>query len=231
MEKNLDWDITSNRFVAFFDIMGFKNIVERHTHTQVLERLTLLKRTLTDLAKIHENKKFDFVKDKLSQTKAITFSDSIIVFSKSDTVQDACKIMMDSLYIIQKSISINTGIKGAIAYGEITVDFNNSLFFGQPIIDAYLLHEQLNLYTAVLDNTFEKKVNEFSLPNPFKNLIVDYKANFKSGKIKHKLIRPDDQKKINAQISGLENMYTTVAGNPRIYIDNTLDFLNSLLEK
>lgn len=227
MEKKT-WELTQKRFVAFFDIMGFKSIVERNSHSHVLQKLTSLKETTKWLTEAHTTKAFESIKEKFSESKAITFSDSIIIFSKSDTLEDACKILMDSFYIIDVAIKNKIGIKGAISYGNITVDFDNSLFFGQPIIDAYLLHDQLNLYTAVLDNSFESKIAEYTIEHPFKILFTLYKTPLKTGKVSHKVIRPDTPKRIEDQVISLKKMYETVSGSPRIYIDNTIEFLEQL---
>lgn len=224
------WKKTTNRFVAFFDIMGFKEIVERNKHLDVVEKLNSLKKALDKLEKAGTDKDFS-TRYSISETKSITFSDSIIIFSKGDTVNDACKIILDSGFLIQKSLESGIAIKGALSYGETTVDFENSLFFGRPIIDSYLLHDLLQIYTAVLDNHFEAKINSFTLPEPFNDLVTTYKANFKTGKITHKLIRPDEIANVEKQISFTTKLQETVSGTPRIYVDNTMDFLKSLLLK
>lgn len=57
-------------------------------------------------------------------------------------------------------------IKGAISYGLITVIDErmnkNKLFFGKPIIEAYLLEEEIKHMGFMLDGSVEKKVNSES---------------------------------------------------------------------
>src|ERR1700761_3761928 len=111
--EQTDWEITAMRFVAFFDIMGFKELVERKSHSEVVTKLRQLKTAIGQAEKpdglIAE--KLDF-----GQTKTITFSDSIIIFSKSDTEKDANKILVDSSWLLYKAIEFGLGIKGAISY-------------------------------------------------------------------------------------------------------------------
>ena len=221
------WTITGNRFVGFFDILGFKDLVERNDHETVVSKLNALKQTLANLERACENETF-MTKHALSETKAITFSDSIIIFSKGDDVSDACKIILDSGFLIQKAIENGLAIKGALSYGQITVDFVNSLFFGRPIIDAYLLHDTLHLYSAVIDNKLEAKLNKMELPQLFSKRIISYKGNFKTGKITHKFIIPDTKKCFEKQYTSVTNLYESVSGSPRIYVDNTIDYLNSI---
>ena len=226
--SNQDWNKTANRFVAFFDIMGFKDLVQRNSHDDILIKLKTLKNVLKELEGMDSESKEALKKLKTEklQTRSITFSDSIIIFSKGDTVADFNKIVLDSYLLLHKAIERGIGIKGALSYGRITVDFENSLFFGQPIIDAYLLHDELLLYAVILDNNIEAKqtaLGEHNLPN---DLLVDCKIPLRSGKIKHRLIK-SSRKMTNNTISHLEKLYESVSGKPRLYIDNTIEFLKS----
>jgi len=226
--SNQDWNRTANRFVAFFDIMGFKDLVQRNSHDNILKRLETLKNVLKKLENSHSenNKTLKKLMTEKFQTRSITFSDSIIIFSKSDTIKDFDKLVLDSYSIIHKALENGIGIKGALSYGEITVDFENYLFFGQPIIDAYLLHDELLLYTAVLDNNIEAKQKTLGKHHLPESIIIDYKLPFKSGRIKHKLIKSTN-KQTDSAIFHLEKIYSTVSGKPRLYIDNTIEFLRT----
>jgi hypothetical protein len=163
----------------------------------------------------------------LDQSKVVTFSDSIIIFSKGDSYNDAHKIFHDCYRLLQASLENNISIKGAISFGETTVDFENSLFFGKPIIDAYLLHEDLEMLTVVLDNNAEVKLDSYEVDKAaIKFILADYKANMKSGKITHKLIKTVGEDMTTKRINALKELYKLSHGRPRIYIDNTIDFLN-----
>lgn len=37
-----DWDLTANRFVAFFDILGFKDLIAREKSEKIFELLRIL---------------------------------------------------------------------------------------------------------------------------------------------------------------------------------------------
>ena len=141
------------------------------------------------------------------------------------------KIILETFLIIYTSLKNGIGIKGAISYGEITVDYDNSIFFGQAINDAYSLLEQLQIYSAVLDNRFEARLNTMSIPKKISAFIQQYKANFKTNNITHKLIAPKTDIQIKELIDYTNKMYDNVSGTDRIYIDNTLEFLNSLIIK
>jgi hypothetical protein len=224
-----DWKKTTKRFIAFFDIMGFKDMVERNSHKNVVDKLEKLKHALSVL----ERKSTHYVIDKnfKSQlTKSITFSDSIIFFSKSNTLEDITKIIIDAAYFQYIALKNDIAIKGVLSYGEITVDFENSLFFGRPIIDAYLLHDQLNMYTAMLDNRFEAELKKKKILDSTKKLLVSDKVFLKNGKICHTVVLPARAQNLNGCIDFLKGYYNNVSGQPRIYVDNTIAFFESIIE-
>lgn len=223
-----DWKVTDNRYVAFFDIMGFKDLVARYTHEEILEKLQLLSAILKFTQQPNGNpvvsnafKELGLQTDRIN---FITFSDSIFIFSQEDSKEDLRQLIAVSSILLSFAFLIGIALKGAMSYGKITVDFGSNLFYGQPIIDAYLLHEDLLIYSASLDNNIEKKVNELQLS---KENLYQYHAPFKGGKIRHLLVKPFG--KPQPTISSLEKLYEQVSGRPRIYIDHTIDFIKYIL--
>ncbi|HRG01527.1 MAG TPA: hypothetical protein PKZ75_10445 [Bacteroidia bacterium] len=220
-----DWEPTANRFVAFFDIMGFKDLVLKSKHDEIvilLNKLSAAREELHDFNSVI----VDSNSIKGGETKSFTFSDSIIFFSKGNNKHDASKIILDCVYLLKIALENNIPIKGALSYGEVTVDLKNSIYFGKPIIDAFLLHEDLHLFSVIADHSFQKKVTELNngkMHGKFKL----YKTPLKTGKVNHYILMPISGK--NEQtIKNLEKLYLEVSGKPRQYIDNTIDFINSL---
>ena len=123
-ENKLEWQKTTKRFVTFFDIMGFKDMVQRNTHQKILSKLESLKKILKFLENVspEDNKELKKLNTEKFQTRSVTFSDSIIFFSKGDKLEDLQKITADSYALLSTALKKNIGIKGAIAFGEITVD-------------------------------------------------------------------------------------------------------------
>lgn len=222
--------LKANRFVAFFDIMGFKEMVERNSHDEVIKKLLCLKDVLNKLELIHKNDSFknDY---QIAETKSITFSDSIVIFSKGGLAEDANKIIIDAFWLLNSAMENGIAIKGAISYGEVTVDFENSLFFGRPIIDAYLLHDQLQMYSVIFDHHSEVRINSLKLAEEVNSLITSYKTNCKTGRITHKILRSQYDEQISQELTTVRKLYESVSGGPRIYVDNTIEFLNVLLDR
>ncbi|MDF2437721.1 MAG: hypothetical protein K0Q95_2097 [Bacteroidota bacterium] len=232
MQEKLSWEPTSNRFVAFFDIMGFKDLVLKTDHNKIVELLEglSLKREELNLLNNHSPEDENL---KMGETRSFTFSDSIIFFSKGETLEDIKKILIDCFFLQREALRLEIPIKGALSYGKITLKIDNSLYFGQPIIDAFLLQEDLHLYSIIADNHFEKKGKELlhnSSMWDFDNLFEFYKTPLKSGRAYHYIAKPSENDK-KTYITCLNNLYLTVSGKPRQYIDNSLDFYNSVYTK
>lgn len=219
-----NWELSKKRFVAFFDVLGFKELVESSTHQQVLARLRSLKQTIARIEDSTFNKVFRERNMDSDQTRTVTFSDSNIVFSKSDGYNDALKILFDCHSIVRDAIQNGIPIKAALAYGEITVDFEESLFFGRPIIDAYLLHDDLQMIGTILHHTFEVKIREYQ-DELLTCVFSDFRVFLKSGRIVHCMMHPHDKTAIEGHRANLVQLRNAVSGKPRLYIDNTVDFL------
>jgi len=225
----MNWKITDKRYVAFFDIMGFKELVERNSHNFIVEKLRDLRKTISILENLHAFK--TFLKDvEVIESKSISFSDSIMIFSKDDTLESLNKIIIDSSVFLYLAIEIGIPIKGALSYGEITLDFENTLFFGRPIIDAYLLHDELYLYSAIMDNRIEEKMEEFVIHDDVAELISTIKVPLKKGRVEHRVITPPSPN-LEKHLKDIQKLYSNVSGSPRLYIDNTLDIITNIIKR
>lgn len=102
---------TANRFVAFLDIMGFKERVARTNHSKLLAQLTNFNRDITSYIGKYQN----------TEIQLAQFSDSIVLFS-NDATQKSLKTLAEvTCGIMQTAIKQQIPIKGAIAQGQITV--------------------------------------------------------------------------------------------------------------
>ena len=209
---------TADRFVAFLDIMGFKDRVARTNHAQLLEQLTNFNREITSYIGKYKN----------SEIQLAQFSDSIVLFSNDTTSISLQTLAEVTRGIMQTAINLQIPMKGAIAQGKITCDIPKQLFLGQALIDAYLLEENINYYGILVHHTAEKSVLTL-IDN--KKIFKDIKAPLKSGKISHFELSwyiNDDNKDIDLKkiSSALKVIRQTVSDSPRKYIDNTLDVIN-----
>ena len=225
-----EWKETTNRFIAFIDILGFENYVYRNSHLHVKKRMILLRELLSKTEQMISSvsrSMYNFG----DSIRTVIFSDSILIIS-NDRSRNSLEILIFTCSIfLGQCLKNRIPIKGAISYGTITANFNSSLFFGKGLIDAYKLQEQLSIYGIVLDEKAEKKFKSFITID--KNDCVRCKVHTKSGKIIHYLIAWWATVQYfltdNIDIEPLklvESFYDDMSGYPRKYLDNTIELLH-----
>lgn len=223
--KKIEWKETDKRFVAFLDIMGFKDRVMRDEHTSVLNLLL----EITNFGENINQMKSLYPKYKEAELGLSIFSDTIFIYSNNDQPDTFHLFLAAVRNVMASSIDQCVPIKGAIAYGDLTV--MNNVVIGKPIIDASILHDDINYYGVVYHHTVDRYKKDNNLANDQLECFVDV-TTMKSGNITHTnliwfrhLEFFDDQKRSNYQEilqEKLEEIAFSVSGAPRKYIDNTL---------
>lgn len=218
-----EWPITCNRFVAFIDIMGFKDMVTRTPHNEIYEMMKTIK----------ESESINWNNNRPLFVKTTTYSDSIIIYSKDESYIALQSFIHTVAGLAFDLLMEGIPYKGSIAFGLMTFDNVNSIYFGQPLIDAYLLQEELLFYGIVLHATAEQKIiNHYSLNYRF----IDYLCPFKNGSAHHLTIYPITTvpripKKLEKYAKSsydnvMEYFRFNTSGHLRKYIDNTKTYIN-----
>lgn len=236
-----------SKFVLYLDIMGFK---ERVTKVEISELEKQLKAFKT------KNKKLKPLLGKSNKTPKETliymsqFSDSIVLVTVGDTLDDLNRICKAAVILMQTGLETGFALRGAMAKGEMIFDKENQLFFGKALVDAYLLEEELCYYGIVFHESMEEKVIKIEESSDFCMVNVDDTTRktyipiedidipLKKGKSKHyhiawhKMNKKLEKGNMSEEaIEWLRNMRKTVSGNPRVYLDNTIKMINDDKEK
>jgi hypothetical protein len=161
------WPLTEDRFVGFFDVMGFSGMVrdagDDHGH------LYAVMLGLHEIARLAEKlfARGDQYRQVLSrsstfsgQLKAVQFSDSIVVFTADASSASSLLIQMASQMFFLHALRHGVIVRGAIARGSVTTDFTHSIFFGQAIVDAYRLEEAQQWFGIAIHPSAEQSVPE-----------------------------------------------------------------------
>lgn len=223
----------NEKYVLYADIMGFKERVMRTKHEDLKKELKKLRQELDDwlLLFLYEKETF----------KVSFFSDSVLIVDEN-TKDGFERISKAAIGLMRSSLEHKFPLKGAIAKGEFTYEEEKQLFFGEAIIDAFLLEEQVHYYGIVAHHSVEEDIKEYS-KGKIKELGRRVGGNpyilspvpLKNGRITHyhlaynllsSALKKEAVGKVNKTIiSWLEGIYGTVSGAPRIYVDNTLRVL------
>jgi len=198
--KNID-----SCYIAFFDILGFKDLVNNNSHE--------------DLKKLYF-KDFDFsISASLCDVKAsiigpierainsFTISDSIIFWTNNDSLESFFVLFTAASTLMISSLVMGLPLRGSITAGELSMthgfyDYNKSSIksslIGKPIVNAYELEKQQNWSGCVIDDKCIKlyleaiKKRKLTEEDPYgisnllnSDLIVKYNVPFKNNKSKN----------------------------------------------
>jgi len=146
------------RFVAFFDILGFGSWVEnegsKKVFTYVRGFLNLMVRSSIPGNTVHQDMSVDIQKSDIGY---INFSDSILFYSVDDSYQ-CLKAMLRICGEFMNVVICGPSrlLRGAIAHGEFYADPEANAYVGKALIDAYRLEREQNWIGLSLHESVEK---------------------------------------------------------------------------
>lgn len=229
VRQNNDWPITCNRYVGFIDIMGFKDMTTRLPHGEIYN----LMKKIDASKSLNENIPWTGKEDKL--VKTTSYSDSIMIYSKNNSFDSFKSFIATISGIIEDLFTSEIPFKGAVAYGKMTLDTTRSIFFGKPLIDSYLLQDELHFYGVIVHSSAEKEMNRFH--NKIKTVfLTNYNCPLKLGSSYHWTIHPisadpigdgkEDNKDFEDLMISVKKLKERTSGHLRRYIDNTEFYLS-----
>lgn len=224
-------------YVLYADIMGFKDRVMRTPHQDLEKEFDAL---ITDLSDWFSPSQ------KAPTFKVSFFSDSILVVD-ANTKNGFNRISQAAAGLMQVSLKHKFPLKGVISKGDFTYNREKQLFFGQAIVDAYLLQEQVYYYGIVAHHSVEHDINEYAngwrvergrkginpyvlSPVPLKNGCSTHYHLAYNLISKVRQTGKDVEATHNSIQSWIEKISGTVSGTPRIYVDKTLQVLKDDLD-
>lgn len=228
-----EWNENSDHIVLFMDIMGFKDRVIRMGHKELLEKMIEFKEKNDRLKPLLQDKNGELL-------RMVQFSDSIIIASLDDSKSALNKIVKADVVLMQNALETGFALKGAIAKGPLTFDSGSGIYFGRSIIDAYLLEEELKFYGVVFHHSVEELIQQYKDIPPIRGKreqkipVSEYQIHLKSGRsthyciLYHKLTKVLSEGNYSSTLEKHLKLFSrTVSGSPKIYIDNTLDFIKN----
>ena len=214
------WTESAERLILYADIMGFKNRVLLTDHEELRKQLTEFKNTFNKQSK-------PFLKN--DYLRFVQFSDSILIVTQGADEKMLNIIAKAGVKLMQISSELGFPVKGVIAKGKFTFDEENQLYFGQPLVDAYLLHEEIKYYGIAIHHSAE------ALAKAYEGKLFSNKPIYISkGKVMHyhlcwnmlgKLLEEKDN--TEQCLKWLELIAETVSGEPRLYIDHTREIFEN----
>lgn len=224
--RKIDWNDSTKRFVLYLDIMGFK---ERVKNTNISELKKSLQEFKDKLVKLNPLMKGPDGKQGIKIfMKMVQFSDSIVVATNGSSKDDLNHITRAAVILIHIAFETGFALRGVISCGKMVFDEVNQLFFGNALVDAYLLEQEMCCYGVIFHATSEDIVsNALNSDNTTYFPIEDINIKLKGGASKHYYVAWHKMKKdlsdgdVEDAVKWLDDLRKTVSGNPRVYLDNT----------
>lgn len=150
---------TLPRYVAFFDILGFKNMLQQGTHHAVKQLEVLVNY-------LEGDKGSPFVDDEnvkhVVQFKI--FSDSIFMYTTDDSFTSWRLFTYAVSSFFYHALKNKIPIKGGIAHGDAFIGEPRSnlknVMCGKAITNAFLIQEELQYFGVAVHYTFESHLEK-----------------------------------------------------------------------
>lgn len=151
------------RLVAVCDILGFSNLV----NTVELESVVSQAIGWFKMALHHSLHKGTFPQHPPSFKELNThahvgvawFSDTVLLYTKDDTDKSIQELLAAVAWLLFETMMQGiTRIRAGLAYGEVFIDPDNSLYVGRPIVEAYRLEQEQQWAGAALAKSAEERI-------------------------------------------------------------------------
>lgn len=187
-----------NSFVAFFDILGFKDLVEKNNHEDLMELYNdslYVTLDLTDsiFTPIYNAITPDAEKESLD-IKTFVISDSIILVQNDFTQRGLLNLIAKSQALASIAMSDGIPVRGGISFGPVSVIQNKrgTTIVGSGLTKAYTIEASQQWSGGVIDKecfalfpyVHGKDFIQKLLENKVNPLIIKYNVPLKGSKYK-----------------------------------------------
>jgi len=233
-----------NRYVAHFDMLGFKSAIARNLD-EAWGALCDLRSSMDKILRIAIGSisTDQVIADRI---RAYIFSDSILIFTFSNKPEDLKAILILSSHLFSDSLASCVPLRGGISFGKFYFDLEQHLFCGIPFVQAYQIAERAQwLGIVVHDSVAKNYFDEPSKPTSGKTpVLVQWDVPIKpSGQKKHWVINwphifkhsfnkpaPITTEDFYQAFERLFGSYDKLKEDARIIYVNTVEFINCALD-
>lgn len=148
---------TSNRTVAYLDIVGFKKILNDYPVTHIGQIFC------DTIKKCEKDVKYwiDTFHNKYKKCFLSVFSDSIVIFSSDDSEEGFRSVVLYAQRIMQHLSARQFLVRGAISFGEVFLRKDPLIFLGNGYMRAVELEGRQDWIGISIDKSVEANFAEF----------------------------------------------------------------------
>jgi hypothetical protein len=152
-EIDIKKDAFKDRWVSYFDLLGFSDLVQTKGELHVFNTITMV---------IEEFKRELNSSDHIIER--VWFSDSFIFYSPGDSANDFCAAQQFTHYFFLSLIQKEIPVRGALACGKVYADKDNNIIFGKGLLEAYKYAENQDWIGLILTPAAVQRMKEIGLP-------------------------------------------------------------------
>jgi hypothetical protein len=137
-----EWETTQS-WIAYFDILGFKSMIEYENESIALQ---VLKSKIDEVI----NKLEEDIDSKDERVDFQFYADTFIIYSKSEKINDYPLLVRVSKNFINNCIYEKLPVRGAISYGELIFGHRRKIILGKAFLESYVYGEDQNWIGLIL---------------------------------------------------------------------------------
>jgi len=149
------WE-TFQAWVAHFDILGFKSMIEHEDQSLALK---ILKSKLDEvIVKLKSE-----IESKDECVDFQFYADTFIFYSKSEKINDYPLLVRACKNFINECIYRRLPVRGAISYGELIFGHNRKIIIGSAFLESYVYGEDQNWIGLILTPSASSQLIDHNL--------------------------------------------------------------------
>ncbi len=141
----------TKRWFAYFDLLGFANLVRHHEIETVLPIYESVLEAITIKAESQKGISYSW------------FSDTFILFTKGSSDEEFALLEHVARLFFQKLILSKIPVRGSLTVGPLYTQQRKNIFIGEALIDAYEYGEKQNWLGFILTPSVYEHLKESSL--------------------------------------------------------------------
>jgi hypothetical protein len=197
-EDDADNFIWKTPYLAFLDILGFKELIKNNSHSEVVNLYKALINTPVEFYSKYNEQEQTLKKERLGEhfrptgLRLVNISDSIMLWTKNSRESSLIDLISAVKVLMSTSISMGIPLRGSIVMGnfEIMEQELSLSIVGRALVHAYENENKQNWSGCTIDSgiisflkSYQKVINnrEVLLIETLNSLMVEAIIPFKSG--------------------------------------------------
>lgn len=164
--------VEHQRFVVHIDVLGMSSLVAKDPELawSLLSRLVQARKDAhaTSLTFLDSG---DAVETP-QHVQAVTFSDTIILFSRGATLNDLRTILVMATQLLSKALHLCVPIRVGVAVGTFFFNLDESMYAGPALIEAYHLGESAQWIGIVTSEDVYRRAIEANLQSGSSDVVA-----------------------------------------------------------